>query len=187
MGVALRRRSGLDDRHDETDRRQDVADTNTLGLGPDLHHRLAGIVDLPRDLPTLRFAARDGFLELLHDLFEGMAVAVVEDRHPGWSDRLLDDLLGVRVWSGLLWHSRNTSRVIRPPLSHLSHTTSLHANVARPRVTRARRAHWRRPVSCPLGQTSRMSLRPPPLAVEEVSPDRRGRRRSILAQAECAP
>src|SRR5262249_2894804 len=106
MGVALRRRSGLDDRHHETDRRQDVADPNTLGLGPALHHPLARIVDLPPDLPTLGFAARDGFLELLHDLFERMAVAIGEDRYPGRSNRCPGDLLDVSFWDCSFRHDR---------------------------------------------------------------------------------
>src|SRR5438552_3414169 len=89
--------SGLDDRDDEADRRQDVADADALGLGADLHHGLARVVHLPRQLPALGLAARDRLLELADDLLERVAVAVVQDGHPWWGDRLLDRLLDVGV------------------------------------------------------------------------------------------
>src|SRR5205823_13443822 len=92
-GVTGRGRSGLDDGDDEADRGEDVPDAHALGLGADLDDRLARVVDLPGDLPALRLAAGDRLLELLHDLLEGVTLAVVEDRHPGRGDRLLDDLL----------------------------------------------------------------------------------------------
>src|SRR2546421_241674 len=91
--VSPRWGSALDDRDDEADGREDVPDAHTLGLGADLDDGLAGVVDLPGDLPALRLAARDRLLELLHDLLERVTLAVVEDRHPGRGDRLLDDLL----------------------------------------------------------------------------------------------
>src|SRR5207253_712851 len=76
--------SGLYDRDDEADRCQDVADADALGLGTDLHHGLARVVHLPRELPALGLAARDRLLELADDLLERVAVAVVQDGHPRW-------------------------------------------------------------------------------------------------------
>src|SRR5262245_32084435 len=73
-------------RHDQADGRQDVPDAHALGLGSDLDHRLACVVNLPRQLPAFLLRAPNGLHELLHDLLEGVAVAVVENRHPGWGD-----------------------------------------------------------------------------------------------------
>src|SRR5438876_3817925 len=96
--------SGLDDGDDETDGREDVADAHAFGLGRDLDDGLAGVVDLPRDLPTLGLAALDRFLKLSHHLLERVAVAVVEDGHPGRGDRTLGDVLDVRERRRLLGH-----------------------------------------------------------------------------------
>src|SRR2546422_6068880 len=73
--------------HDEADGCQDVADADALGLGGDLDHRLAGVVDLPGQLPAALLRAGDGLHELLDHFLEGVAVAVVQDGHPGRSDR----------------------------------------------------------------------------------------------------
>src|SRR5512145_915057 len=94
--------SGLDDGDDEPDRGEDVADPDTLGFGTDLHDGLAGVVHLPCDLPALRFAAGDGLLKLADDLLERVAIAVVQDRHPRWRDRVLDRVLDVGVRSDAL-------------------------------------------------------------------------------------
>src|ERR1041384_5400199 len=99
-------RSGLHDGDDEADGAQDVADPHAFALGADLHHGLAGVVDLPRDLPALRFAALDRLLQLAHDLLERVAVTVVEDGHPGRGDRALGDVLDVRERCRLLGHWR---------------------------------------------------------------------------------
>src|SRR6185503_18415493 len=71
---------------------------HALALGPDLDHRPAGVVDLPGDLPALGLAARDRLLELLHHLLERVALAVVQDGHPGRRDLGAGpgDLLDVR-------------------------------------------------------------------------------------------
>src|SRR4029450_2240328 len=73
--------SGLDDGDDEADGGEDVADPDALRLGADLDHRLAGVVDLPGDLPALGLAAADRLLKLLHDLLERVTIAVLQDRH----------------------------------------------------------------------------------------------------------
>src|SRR5947208_1457590 len=73
--------------HDEANGGEDVADADALGLGGDLDHRLAGVVDLPRELPAALLRATDGLHELLDHFLEGVAVAVVEDGHPGRGDR----------------------------------------------------------------------------------------------------
>src|SRR5262245_14012687 len=81
--VAVGRRAlRLDDGDDQPDGAADPADPDALGLGCDLHHALAGVVYLPRDLPRLFLGARDRLDQLAHDLLERVAVAVVEDRHP---------------------------------------------------------------------------------------------------------
>src|SRR5207244_13488464 len=82
-------RSARNDGDDEADRGEDVADAHALGLGADLDDRLAGVVDLPGDLPPLGLAAGDRLLELLHHLLEGVTLAVVQDRHPRRGDRLV--------------------------------------------------------------------------------------------------
>src|SRR5262245_59934540 len=96
------RGSGLDDGDDQADRGEDAADTDTLGLRSDLDHRLARVVDLPRDLPALGLAAGDGLLKLSDDLLEGVTVTVVQDRHPRRGHRALDRLLDIGVRSDLL-------------------------------------------------------------------------------------
>src|SRR5438093_3229077 len=72
--------------HDEANGGEDVADADALGLGGDLDHRLAGVVDLPRQLPAALLRAADGLHELLDHFLEGVAVAVMEDGHPGRGD-----------------------------------------------------------------------------------------------------
>src|SRR5207247_6431882 len=91
--VSPRWGSALDDRDDEADGGEDVPDAHTLGLGANLDDRLAGVVDLPGDLPALRLGARDRLLELFDHLLEGVTVAVVQHRHPGRGDRRGDDIL----------------------------------------------------------------------------------------------
>src|SRR5258706_527885 len=72
----------LRDGDHEADGGQDVADAHALGFGADLDHRPPGVVHLPRELPAAFLRTGDRLHELLHDLLEGMAVAVVEDGHP---------------------------------------------------------------------------------------------------------
>jgi len=74
-------------RHDEADGGEDIADADALGLGADLDHGLARVVDLPGQLPAALLGAADGLHELLDDFLEGVALAVVEDGHPGRGDR----------------------------------------------------------------------------------------------------
>src|SRR5262245_21149062 len=85
-------------RHDQADGRQEVPDADALGLGSDLDPVLARVVNLPGQLPALLLRAADGLHQLLHHLLEGMAVAVVENGHPGRRDREIGalDLLDVR-------------------------------------------------------------------------------------------
>src|SRR5262249_13948793 len=80
----------------------DVAHADALPLGADLHHRLAGIVDLPGDFPALGLAAGDRLLELVDNLLEGVAIAVMKNGHPGRRDRALGRVLDAGFWSGLL-------------------------------------------------------------------------------------
>src|SRR5262245_65582015 len=87
MAFRGRGRSGLDDGDDESDGGQDVSDAHALGLGADLHHRLAGVVDAPGDLPALGLAAGDGLLELTDHVLEGVENAVMQDCHPGRGHR----------------------------------------------------------------------------------------------------
>src|SRR5262249_50926645 len=101
--------SRLDDGNHEADRGQDVTDAHALGLGADLDDRPAGVVYLPGQLPAFGFAAADRLLELLHDLLERVAVAVVKDRHPRRRDRFLVDLLDVRLGGSPLDHALDYS------------------------------------------------------------------------------
>src|SRR5262249_25556664 len=101
--------SRLDDGDHETDRGQNVTDAHALGLGADLDDRPAGVVYLPGQLPAFGFAAADRLLELLHDLLERVAVAVVKDRHPRRRDRFLVDLLDVRLGGSPLDHALDYS------------------------------------------------------------------------------
>src|SRR6185295_11009827 len=84
---------------DEADRREDVADTHALGLGADLHHRLAGVVHLPRELPAALLRAGDRLHQLRHHFLEGVTVAIVEDGHP-WG-RNLGFFIGYVLGEGL--------------------------------------------------------------------------------------
>src|SRR6185503_12980275 len=113
-------RSGLGHRDDEADRREHVADPDALGLGPDLHHRLAGVVHLPRELPAALLRAGDRLHQLRHHFLEGVTVAVVKHGHPGRRDldvgRVeLVDLRGLG-WSGL----QPDAVVLQPGLHYLS-------------------------------------------------------------------
>src|SRR5439155_2247277 len=90
--VAVNGRLRLRHGHDEANGGEDVADADALGLVGDLAHRLAGVVDLPRQLPAALLRATDGLHELLDHFLEGVAVAVVEDGHPGRGDRDLGTL-----------------------------------------------------------------------------------------------
>src|SRR5262245_3792481 len=107
--------SGLDHGDDQPDGGEDVADPDALRLGSDLHHRFARVVDLPGDLPALGLAARDGLLELFHDLLEGVALTVVQDGHPGWRDPGVLDLLDVRSGKRLLGHGSMLHRQLAFP------------------------------------------------------------------------
>src|SRR4029453_15731975 len=96
---AIARASGLrlDDGDDEADRGEHVARADTFQLRADLYHGLASVVDLPRQLPAPILGAADRLHELLHHLLERVAVAVVENGHPGRGRDALGalDLLGV--------------------------------------------------------------------------------------------
>src|SRR3990172_12981530 len=120
--IALRGRgpSGRGDGHDQADLGQDVPDPHALGFGPDLDDRLARVVDLPGDLPAFGLRAGDRLDELADDLLEGVAVAVVEDRHPRGADGRLGplELLEIRCGGGKLRHGyplmeRSTSLAMR--------------------------------------------------------------------------
>src|SRR5262245_37337280 len=78
-----RPRLRLRDGDHEADGGEHVADAHALHLRADLHHRLAGVVPLPGDLPPLLLRAADRLHELADDLLEGVAVAVVKDGEPG--------------------------------------------------------------------------------------------------------
>src|SRR5439155_24246009 len=115
--VSWRWGSALDDRDDAADGREDVPDAHALGLGADLDDGLAGVVDLPGDLPALRLAARDRLLELLHDLLEGVTLAVVQDGHPGGRDLgpRPGDLLDVGRRERPLRHAPDSTAAHPPP------------------------------------------------------------------------
>src|SRR6266542_1454218 len=71
-----------------------MAKVDAFGFGSDLHHGLARVVDFPGDLPGPVLRARDGLDQLLHHVFEGVTVAVVENGDPGRREGDVD-LLGL--------------------------------------------------------------------------------------------
>src|SRR6185503_12591462 len=93
--------------------------------------------------PALGLRATDRLLELLHDLLERVTVAVVQDRHPGWGDGFLTDLLDVRLGRDPFGHH---PRVSRDP--------------AAPGAMARARASWRRSTVLGTGdEASRMAPR----------------------------
>src|SRR4029453_16370402 len=101
---------GLDDGDAEADGGEDVAAPDDLRLRAALDPGFAGVVALPGDLPALGLRATDRLLELPHDLLERVTVAVVQDRHPGWGDGFLTDLLDVRLGRDPFGHHPRVSR-----------------------------------------------------------------------------